>query len=108
LREIKETDKETGMERRSRIRVLCEPNSPPALKIKDQIFTILDISRSGIRVSDQDDQLKDEGPIRLTIKFPNDDIFILDGMVIWSSGNECGIKLKSFLPETMVKRSLKS
>jgi len=90
-------------EKRSRIRILCDQINPPVLQIKDQVFRIIDISRDGIRVSDQDCYLEDDGPIKLTIKFPNEDIYILDGMIIWSHGNEHGIKLNTFLPETMIK-----
>jgi len=104
LQELKETSKNSDIERRTRIRVVCDPFNPPALQIKDEIFKIVDISRSGVRVSDQDELLKNEGPIKLKIKFPDNDIYILDGLVIWSRGNECGIKLKSFLPEAIALR----
>jgi len=89
------------LEKRARIRVLCDKQNPPVLQIKDQEFKIIDISRAGLKVAGLAHHLSDLGPVKLTVKFPNDDVFILDGSIIWSDGSECGIKLKTFLPETM-------
>jgi hypothetical protein len=94
-------------ERRSHFRIVYRPDQRPQLKVKDRIFDISDISEGGVRAMSGKDLPFDGEWIRLTAIFLEGEEVDLEGRLVWSRGTEFGLRLRRFIPSSILKKEIR-
>lgn len=93
-----------GPERRDHFRIIYSRNRRPFLQVKDQRFEVVDISESGLKALNRSGRRLDSDWIHLTAVFLGGQRMDLIGRIVWSRGEEFGLRLRSFFPSTFLEK----